>query len=139
MWNRNFSTHNTSVPGIILVINKAKSHSGEILLVNGSKLCAKGRSKNYFTDGHIAQIATLYLNWKVEDELSAIVTEEEVARNDYNFNPSRYVITDNGEPVLFLEEELVLLTQAEETRAEAEADADAVLDDVLARLGFGGW
>jgi type I restriction enzyme M protein len=127
--------YNTSAPGIILVINKAKPHPDEILLVNGSKLCAKGRPKNYLTDDHIAQIADLYLNWKAEEELSAIVAEEEIARNDYNLSPSRYVTTDDGEPALPLEEALVLLAQAEEARAEA----DAALDGVLAQLGFVEW
>jgi type I restriction enzyme M protein len=38
--------YNTTAPGIILVVNKRKRHPGEILLVNGSKLFAKGRPKN---------------------------------------------------------------------------------------------
>jgi len=37
--------YNTTAPGIILVINKAKKHPGEILLINASKLFAKGRPK----------------------------------------------------------------------------------------------
>jgi type I restriction enzyme M protein len=127
--------YNTSAPGIILVVNKAKPHAGEILLINASKLCAKGRPKNYLTDEHIAQIADLYLNWQEEERLSAVITEEEAARNDYNLSPSRYVATDEGEPALPLEEALVLLAQAEDARAEA----DVRLDAVLAKLGFAGW
>jgi hypothetical protein len=41
------------------------------------------------------------------------------------------VSTDDGEPVLGLEEALVLLAQAEEARAE--------LDAVLGKLGFVEW
>jgi type I restriction enzyme M protein len=60
--------YNTSAPGIILVIHKARpalskaegSHPGEMLLINASKLCAKGRPKNYLTDEHIRQIAGAY-------------------------------------------------------------------------------
>jgi type I restriction enzyme M protein len=59
----------------------------------------------------------------------------EAARNDYNLNPSRYVASDDVEPPPLLEEALVLLAQAEETRAEADAELDAV----LAKLGFEGW
>jgi type I restriction enzyme M protein len=58
-----------------------------------------------------------------------------VARNDYNLSPSRYVVIDDAEPVLTLEEALVLLAQAEEARAEADAD----LEGVLAQLGFEEW
>jgi hypothetical protein len=45
------------------------------------------------------------------------------------------VSTDDGEPVLPLEEALVLLAQAEEARTEADAELDAV----LAKLGFAEW
>lgn len=127
--------YNTSAPGIILVVNKAKPHAGEILLINASKLCAKGRPKNYLTDEHIAQIADLYLNWQEEERLSAVITEEEAARNDYNLSPSRYVAADEGKPALPLEEALVLLAQAEEARAEADVELDAVLRG----LGFADW
>ncbi len=131
--------YNTTAPGIIRVLNKAKpalsaaegTHSGETLLINASLLFAKGRPKNELTDEHVAQIAALYHDWQ-EEGLSAIITHEEAARNDYNLSPSRYVVTDEGEGVLPLEEVLVLLREAEEEQAEA----DAALEEVLRALGF---
>ncbi len=48
--------YNTSAPGIILVMRRGepavrpRPHAGEILLINASKMCAKGRPKNYVTD-----------------------------------------------------------------------------------------
>jgi type I restriction enzyme M protein len=127
--------YNTTAPGIILVVNAAKPHPGQILLVNASKLCAKGRPKNVLTDAHIRQIAELYRDWRAEEGLSAIITTEEAARNDYNLSPSRYVASDDVEPPLPLEEALVLLAQAEEARCEADVELDAVLRG----LGFTGW
>ena len=124
---------NTSAPGIILVINRAKAHPGEVLLINASKLCAKGRPKNYLTDEHIGQVHGVYRDWRAEEGLSAIVSTAEAARNDYNLSPSRYVAADDVEPPLPLEEALVLLAQAEEARMEADAE----LGVVLAHLGFG--
>jgi len=124
--------YNTGAPGIILVLNKAKAHAGEILLINASKLFTKGRPKNEMTDAHVQQIAGVYLKWEAVDELSAIITQEEAVRNDYNLSPSRYVTMNGGEPVLPLEEAVVLLAQAEEARAEA----DAGLREVLGELGF---
>ena len=127
--------YNTTAPGVILVINKAKTHPGEILLINASRLCAKGRPKNYLTDEHIGQIYALYRDWRAEEGLSVVVRNEEAARNDYNLSPSRYVASDDVEPPLPLEEALVLLAEAEETRREADAELDAV----LTKLGFEGW
>jgi type I restriction enzyme M protein len=100
--------YNTSAPGIILVIDKAKVHPDEILLINASRHFEKGRPKNFLTEEHIAEIAQVYLGWQAVEKLSAIVSEEEVARNDYNLSPSRYVVIDDAEPALPLEEALVL-------------------------------
>jgi len=127
--------YNTTAPGIIMVLNKAKAHPGEILLINASKLCAKGRPKNYLSAEHIQQIYEIYRDWQAVDGVSAVITTAEAARNDYNLSSSRYVSSDDQEPPLPLEEALVLLAQAEEERAEA----DAKLDAVLTKLGFEGW
>jgi type I restriction enzyme M protein len=123
--------YNTTAPGIILVINRAKRHAGEILLINASKLFSKGRPKNYLTEEHIQKIAGLYNEWRAEDGLSAIITKEEATKNDFNLSPSRYVATNDKEEVLPLEEALVLLREAEEERAQA----DQALKDVLNFLG----
>ncbi|MDI6851380.1 MAG: class I SAM-dependent DNA methyltransferase [bacterium] len=126
--------YNTTAPGIILVINRKKKHPGQIMLINASKLFAKGRPKNYLAEEHIKKIAGLYHEWKAEEGLSAIITNEEAARNDYNLSPSRYVVTNDKEEVLPLEEAVVLLREAEEERAQA----DAQLKEVLRVLGLGG-
>ena len=124
--------YNTSAPGIIMVINKAKQHPGEILLINASRLFAKGKPKNYLADGHIEHISGLYLNWKAEEGVSAIILKEEAARNDYNLSPSRYVSTNGKEEVLPPEEAMVLLQEAKEERAEADRE----LNEVLTKLGL---
>jgi type I restriction enzyme M protein len=124
--------YNTTAPGIVMVINKAKRHTGEILLVNASKLFVKGRPKNELTEEHVEQIAGLYHEWKAEEGCSAIITTAEAARNDYNLGPSRYVSVDGEDEVLPLEEAVVLLEEAEEERAVA----DKALWEVLGKLGL---
>jgi type I restriction enzyme M protein len=124
--------YNTTAPGIIMVLNKNKPHPGEILLINASQLFVKGRPKNELIDDNVAQIADLYHEWKEEESLSTIINIAEVARNDYNLSPSRYVSTNNEEPILPLEEAMVLLEEAEEERVEAD---DALLR-VLDQLGL---
>ncbi len=124
--------YNTTAPGIILVINRQKRHPGEILLINASRLFVKGRPKNELTEEHVEKIATIYHEWRAEEGLSAIITNEEAAANDYNLSPSRYVAQNDAEEVLPLEEAVVLLRQAEEDRAAA----DRALDEVLHTLGL---
>ena len=54
--------------------------------------------------------------------------------NDFTVSPSRYVASGEQEEVLPLEEAVVLLAEAEEERAEADRELDAV----LAGLGLRG-
>jgi type I restriction enzyme M protein len=127
--------YNTTAPGIVMVINRKKRHQGEILLINASKLFSKGRPKNFLDAQHIDRIAAAYHQLKAVEGLSAVVATAEAAKNDYNLSPSRYVTTVAEADVLPLDEAVVLLQEAEEERAEA----DRLLDEVLAGLGFKVW
>ena len=59
-----YAIYNTTAPGNIIVINKAKKHKGEIPLINASKEFAKGRPKNHLTDENIKKILDAYFGWK---------------------------------------------------------------------------
>ncbi|WP_299645272.1 type I restriction-modification system subunit M [uncultured Chloroflexus sp.] len=124
--------YNTTAPGVILVVNRQKRHPGQILLINASQQFAKGRPKNYLAEEQIETIAAIYHAWEAREGLSAIITREEAARNDYNLSPSRYVSVNGKEEVLPPEEALVRLEEAEEERAEAER----ALREVLFSLGL---
>lgn len=112
--------YNTTAPGVIIVINKAKRKPNEILLINISNLFEKGRPKNYLPESTIQKTYEIYKNWKEEEGISKIITKEEAQRNDYNLSPSRYVAQNNQEEVLPLEEAIVELEEAEEERKEAD-------------------
>jgi type I restriction enzyme M protein len=91
-----------------------------------------GRPKNVLSEEHVTQVAKVYQEWELVTGLSVIVTQSEVAKNDYNLNPSRYVAQDGGEEVLPLEEAAILLKEAQEERDEA----DIQLRKVLQALGL---
>ncbi len=124
--------YNTTAPGIILVLNRNKKHKGQILLINGSKQFSKGRPKNFLEDAHIGAVAEAYLKWQPAEDLSAIITKDQAAKNDYNLSPSRYVSTGEQTEVLPLDEAVVQLREAEE---ELETANDE-LENVLKKLGL---
>ena len=126
--------YNTSAPGIILVLNKAKpaERRGKMLLINASRVFEKGDPKNYIPEEGIERIAGAFLEWKEEEKFSRIVSREEIARTDYNISPSRHIHVAEEEeyrPIGEILEELEIL------EAEA-AETDAALKTVLKRLGF---
>jgi len=124
--------YNTPAPGIILVINKAKSNDrkGQMLLINASRLFEKGRPKNYLPDENIQQLADIYYHWKEEEGISKIVTVTEVAKNDFNLSPSRYVAQNGEDDTLPLEDALVQLQEAEEERQKADEKLKAILEEL---------
>jgi type I restriction enzyme M protein len=126
--------YNTTAPGIILVINKAKSkkQKDSVLLINASHLFKKGKPENFLPEENIKKIAALYLKWKEEEGISRIIPKQDIVKNDYNLSPSRYVALDNEDDTLPLEDAVVLLREAEEERREA----DEKLNAVLKTLGF---
>jgi type I restriction enzyme M protein len=124
--------YNTTAPGIILVVNRVKRKEGEILVVNASRQCAKGRPKNFLEDGHVDTIAEAYLKWTAVDGLSAVIGNQEAVKNDYNLSPSRYVSTGEQIEVLPLDEAVVQLREVEEELEAANQD----LESVLKRLGL---
>ena len=124
--------YNTTAPGIIIVLNKAKpkSREGKLFLLNASREFTKGDPKNFIPDDAITLIADTFTAWREEDKYSRIVPVEEIAKNDYNISPSRYIHTgaaDEYRPLIEIMEELEALEdEAKET--------DAVLKGILAKL-----
>ena len=124
--------YNTTAPGIIIVLNKAKpkSRSGKLFLLNASREFTKGDPKNFIPDDAILRIADSFTAWREEEKFSRIVPVEEIAKNDYNISPSRYIHTgaaDEYRPLAEIIEELDALE--EETK-----ETDKVLKGILAKL-----
>lgn len=86
--------YNTGAPSVIIVINKNKRYKNEILLINASNLYKKEGRINILTNEAIDQIYETYTKWKEKDGFSKIVNKEEIAKNNYDLNPSKYINTN---------------------------------------------
>jgi type I restriction enzyme M protein len=126
--------YNTNAAGIIAVLNRAKKHPGEVLLINASKSFVKNGKNNFLTSEGADQVVSLYESWAEEEGISAVVTNAEIAANDYNLSPSRYIAGAEQEEVVPPEEAVKLLEEAEIERIAA----DRRLAGVLESLGLGG-
>jgi type I restriction enzyme M protein len=114
--------YNTTAPGIILFLNKAKpdDRKGKLFLLNASREFAKGDPKNYLPDDAIVRVTETFIAWREEDKFSRIVPRDEIAQNDFNISPSRYIHTgeaDEYRPIAEIVEELdELENEAESTK-----------------------
>jgi type I restriction enzyme M protein len=108
--------YNTTAPGVIIVLNKAKpkERRGNLFLLNASRDFVKGDPKNYIPDDSVARIAETFTTWKEVEKYSRIVSREEIAKNDFNISPSRYIhtgATDEYRPIPEIVEELEALEE----------------------------
>jgi type I restriction enzyme M protein len=85
--------YNTSAPGILLFLSRAKpkDRKGKLFLINASQMVEKGDPKNFIPAAGIERIATAFKTWQEEDKFAKVVTREQLAKEDYNISPSRYI------------------------------------------------
>ena len=126
--------YNTSAPGVIIFLNKAKpaDRNNRLFLLNASKEFVKGDPKNYISDEGIERIASTFLEWQEQEKFGRIVDKDEVAKNDYNISPSRYIHTGESEeyrPIGEIVEELDII------QAEART-IDEKLMTILQKIGY---
>jgi type I restriction enzyme M protein len=125
--------YKTTAPGIILVLNrtKPKERKDKLFLLNAGREFTKGDPKNYISDDAIRRIADTFSAWREVEKYSRIVSREEIAKNDFNISPSRYIHTgeaDEYRPIAEIVEELnALPDEARET--------DATLMKILKKIG----
>ncbi|HVC22733.1 MAG TPA: class I SAM-dependent DNA methyltransferase [Candidatus Dormibacteraeota bacterium] len=122
--------YNTTAPGIVMILNRAKAHPGEVLMVNASRLFMKGRPKNELTGEDVANIHRLFIDWESVEQQSSVVSMEQIASNDYNLSPSRYVAGALPEDALPLHEAVKLLRESEAERARADQELSTVLREL---------
>lgn len=108
--------YNTSAPANLLFLNREKpvETKNKMLLVNASKIFAKGSPKNYLPDDGIDRIASTFLGWREEERFSRIVTKEEIVITDYNISPSRHIHVSDVEeyrPIVEIVEEIEVLEE----------------------------
>jgi type I restriction enzyme M protein len=87
--------YNTTAAGIIIVLNckKPRDRQSKVILINASGEFQKGRPKNFIPDDAVKKIAAAFHAGKDVERFVKVVSVEEVAKNDYNLSPSRYIET----------------------------------------------
>ncbi|SFO09563.1 type I restriction enzyme M protein [Nitrosospira briensis] len=86
----------TGIPVCILVLKKCKKPD-DLLFINASEHYEKGKRQNQLLPEHIDKIIGTYQYRKEEVRYSRRVSMEEIEKNDFNLNISRYVSTAEAE------------------------------------------
>lgn len=123
--------YSTGIPVCILVLKKCKKED-DVLFINasGEGNFAKGKRQNHLREQDIERIVATYKNRLDQERYSRKVSMEEIARNDYNLNISRYVSTSVDEVEIDLEAVNKQLVDLEETIREARDKHNGFLNEL---------
>lgn len=95
--------YSTGIPVCILVLKKCKKED-DVLFINASEHFDKGKRQNALNKKHIESIIDTYKYRKETERYSRKVSMEEIEKNGYNLNISRYVSTAEPEVQINLKE-----------------------------------
>ena len=128
----------TGIPVCILVLKKCKRFD-DVLFINSSEYFEKGKRQNRLRNGEnegpddIQKIVETY-QYRNQDDVrySRRVSIDEIVKNDYNLNISRYVSTSVSEETIDLKEVSNKLMEIE----QKAANAASIHNQFLAELGL---
>jgi type I restriction enzyme M protein len=85
--------YGTGISACILIFRARKDESkkNKVLFIDASELYQTGRNQNFFLPEHAKAVIDLYEKYTDVEGLSNIIGIEEIKKNEYNLNISRYV------------------------------------------------
>lgn len=121
--------YSTGIPVCILVLKKCKKPD-DVLFINAAYQFDKGKRQNQLSQKHISQIVDTYKQRKQEPRYSRRVPMEEIAKNDFNLNISRYISTSVAEEEIDLSAVHAELVALDQTIREARDKHNAFLAEL---------
>lgn len=121
--------YSTGIPVCILVLKKCKKPD-DVLFINAAEHFAKGKRQNQLTQEHIAKIIETYQFRKEAPRYARRVGMEEIEKNDYNLNISRYISTAVSETEIDLKATHDELLEIEKAIAAAKHKHNAFLQEL---------
>ena len=120
----------TGIPVCVLVLKKCKKYD-DVLIINASEYFEKGKRQNTLLPEHIDKIIETYQYRKEDDKrYSRRVSMEEIEKNGYNLNISRYVSTAPEEEIVDIEEVRQELEKIENDIKDAKARHNEFLKEL---------
>jgi type I restriction enzyme M protein len=101
-----------------------------VLFINAAEHFVKGKRQNQLKAEHIAKIIATYQFRKEEDRYSRRVEMDEIKKNDFNLNISRYISTALQESEIDLEATHKDLVQIEERIQDATSKHNGFLEEL---------
>jgi len=124
--------YGTGIPAAILVMNRDKkpARRKKVLFIEASREFKEGSAQNYLRDEDVKKIAATVVAFKDVDKYARVVGVEEIAKNDWNLNISRYVETADATEKVDVAMAIAKLRELEKKRGAAEESLNAFLKEL---------
>ena len=117
---------------VILRRKKPEERKSKVLIIDASSLFRKGRAQNFLDQKHSSQVVSWYRAFVSVEDRSKVVSLEEIEKEGWTLNISRYVLPPIGEDIPPLPEAVAAFKTA-------LSDARAAEDNLRRVLTEGGW
>ncbi len=127
--------YGTGIPAAVLILNKNKpaDRKNKAMFIEASRGFKQGTTQNYLRSEDIDRIGAAFRSFGDVDKYARVVSADEIAKNDFNLNISRYVETAEAVQRIDVSTAIAALRASEKRRSEAEAKMNAYLREL--RLG----
>jgi len=126
--------YGTQLAGCVVILRRKKpvARKKKVLIIDASSLFRKGRAQNFLDPEHTTQIVKWYRAFADIEDRARVVTLDDIKKEGWTLNISRYVLPPIGE-------EIPPLSEAVATFKSALAEARAAEDHLRTVLTEGGW
>jgi type I restriction enzyme M protein len=124
--------YGTGIPAAVLVLNRAKKpdRKRKVLFIEASREFREGSAQNYLREEDVTKIAAAFHAFTDVEKYARVVDLDEIAKNDFNLNISRYVETADAAEKVDVRAAIAKLRELEAKRAEAEAKMNGYLREL---------
>ncbi|MGV0677989.1 type I restriction-modification system subunit M [Mycolicibacterium fortuitum] len=123
----------TTIATCIIVLKKSKKDSA-VLFIDASAEFVRQGNKNKLGDDNRDNILTAFVNRADVDHYSKVVSNDEIAENNYNISVTSFVVAEDTREAVDIAELNAEIAQIVTRQAELRAQ----IDDVVADLEAGG-
>lgn len=124
--------YGTGIPACVVVLNRAKAAArrGKVLFIEAAREFQEGTTQNYLREQDVQKAADTFRAFRDVPKYARVVGREEIERNEFTLNISRYVETVDAAVELDVAAAVARLREAEVQRRAAEARMNACLRDL---------
>jgi len=119
----------TTIATAIMVLKKSKK-ANDVLFIDATAECKRAGNKNKLTKDNRAKILNAYEAREHEDHFATLITNEEIAENDYNIAVSAYVEQEDLREEINITELNAEIAQIVARQAELRTAIDAIVADL---------